>query len=272
MTITSFAPGSITCFFYITRQIISPRTKLSLGVGFTTKQGCNVTIATDTKTTLFYNNKKISIPTVWTMLQNFPKINSLKIIARSDFPLGAGFGMSGALSLALGYAINKLYQLNYTKLQIAKMAYLAEIENNTGVGDIINQYTEKSILLKTYKENAFKTTQLNLDCPILYYRNWKNLSTVNILTSPEMIIKINQSGKNALEETQNLYRTKKLDFKKLIQISRKFTKTCGIEFCPEVLSTITDIEQQGGVASVALLGNTVYANKEFSKSTKININ
>ena len=64
----------------------------------------------------------------------------VKVDLTSPLPLGCGFGLSGAASLATAYALNELLHLGKDMETLAMIAHVAEVENRTGLGDVCSQY------------------------------------------------------------------------------------------------------------------------------------
>ena len=61
----------------------------------------------------------------------------IRVSSRFEVPIGAGFGASGAGALSTALALNARLSLGMTLNEVAQIAHLAEVENNTGLGDVI---------------------------------------------------------------------------------------------------------------------------------------
>ena len=61
----------------------------------------------------------------------------VKIDHELDVPIGAGFGISAACALGTALGIAKILELNITFNKAASMAHLAEIEMQSGLGDVV---------------------------------------------------------------------------------------------------------------------------------------
>src|SRR3990170_3198834 len=57
----------------------------------------------------------------------------------SPLPLGCGFGISGAATLATLYALKNYFDIEISYMDLAKIAHKSEIENKTGLGTIATQ-------------------------------------------------------------------------------------------------------------------------------------
>ena len=103
----AFAPGNLSCVFKI---IPHPEaTKMhSLGMGFTITEGVIVTVSQgNSETTVQFNGSEIHFPTVASVVQKLTP-QPMEVEIDSPLPLGCGFGLSGAASLATTYALNAL--------------------------------------------------------------------------------------------------------------------------------------------------------------------
>jgi len=56
------------------------------------------------------------------------KVPAFDCVFGGDVPLGAGMSSSAAIEVGMAYAINDLFKLNYSKLQLVKFAQMAEHE------------------------------------------------------------------------------------------------------------------------------------------------
>src|SRR3989338_2127727 len=181
-TAKAFAPGNISCIFAI-RKKKNPAKSGSLGIGFTINKGAAVTIKKaannernkktkknrdKNRSIVYFNNKKINFPTINSVIE---KLTLEKVIVsiKSELPLGAGFGLSGASALAAAYALNRLLKLKKSKKELALIAHIAEVENLTGLGDVINQYYG-GFLAKYKPSYMFKAEKLPIKDKAVYYR------------------------------------------------------------------------------------------------------
>lgn len=64
----------------------------------------------------------------------------LAIRHRSEAPIGAGFGMSGAAALGAAFSANEALGLGWEPLRLAQLAHEAEVEQRTGLGTVIAEY------------------------------------------------------------------------------------------------------------------------------------
>ncbi len=260
---TAFAPGNISCIFRIHKGE-TPETTGSTGVGFTISKGATATVAKAANTKIFLNKKEIHIGPVLSVIKKLTDI-PLEVSIISDLPLGGGFGLSGAATLATAYAINDLLNLQKGKIELAKLSHIAEVENGTGLGDITNEYFG-GFLLKKDPSYLFKVIHLPIANIPIYCRFFSTLETKSVIQNPVIKEKIDVAGKTAIEKIDALYKEKKITLENVITISKEFATTSGLLQDQEVIQTIQEIENKGGVASMIMLGNGVFSNIPFAGS------
>jgi len=291
----AFAPGNISCIFKIYEHQ-NPAKMGSLGLGFTVNKGVMVEAVPSSKTEVYFNKKKINFPTVKSVVKKLipGKNKKVRINISSDLPLGSGFGLSGASALAAAYALNSLLDLKYTNLELAKIAHIAEVENRTGLGDVVNQYFG-GFLLKLKPSSEFIAEKIPLEDIPVYCKYFSKLSTKAVLSDPKLKETINQSATEALEKIviarsttivgdeaisinngiATLLSVARNDSKKafsdLIVLSKEFALNSGLLTNKKVISTIKKIEGGGGHASMIMLGNSVFSDIPFTGSLKLRI-
>lgn len=285
MTKSAFAPANISCIFQIHKGS-TPETTGSTGLGFTLDKGVTVTVSYSNKTEVLFNNKNIHLPTVESVMNvilgsdsdsRIPSENErdsgqvydtrmgtrmthVRIAIQSDFPLGCGFGISGASAIASAYAINALFDLKKTNKELAMIAHSAEVENGTGLGDVTNQYFG-GCLLKTKPSYFFEVEKLDLDTNHICCKIFGELPTKSIIQADEMREKINKVGQECLLLSSRLASlTQTVKLTELLKISKQFAQESGLLQNEKVVSTINSIEKQGGQATMIMLGNAVVSN------------
>ncbi|MBI2208582.1 hypothetical protein HYU50_03725 [Candidatus Woesearchaeota archaeon] len=281
LTAKAFAPGNISCIFVI-RKNKNPAKSGSLGLGFTINKGAAVTIKKainskernkktikkikKNKNIIYFNNEKINFPTVNSVIE---KLTKEKVIVniKSELPLGAGFGLSGASALATAYALNKLLKLKKSKKELALIAHIAEVENLTGLGDVINQYYG-GFLVKYKPSYMFKAEKLSIKNKLIHYRYFNGLDTKKVISNKKIKNKINKAGISSLNKIKSLNK-KDINLKKLIGISKEFSAGSGLLKNNKVKNAIKEIEKNNGNASMIMLGNAVFSDKKFRGSKKL---
>lgn len=271
-SVKAFAPGNISCIFKI-HEHENPAKMGSLGLGFTVDKGVTVEAVLSPKTEVYsdqigvyFNKKSVNFPTVKSVIKKLitGKNKKMRINISSDLPLGSGFGLSGASALATAYALNNLLGLRYTNLELAKIAHVADVENRTGLGDVVNQYFG-GFLLKLKPSSEFIVKKIPLENTPVYCKYFSRLSTKAVLSDPKRKEAINLSAAVALKKI------KSQKFSDLISISNEFAQNSGLLTNKKVRSMIKKIEASGGHASMIMLGNAVFSDVPFSGSLKLKI-
>lgn len=243
----AYAPANISLIFKILRQG-------SLGVGFTVDKGVTAQVYPAKTTEIFYNGKRINFPTVQSVLGE-PK----KVHLQSDLPLGAGFGISGASTLATLYAMNRVK----SKLLLAKIAYRAEVKNQTGLGDVVNQYYG-GFLIKRVSSAKFQVERIPLGGTSVYVFSYGKLLTTSVLLNADK--RINTAADRALRKIKN-----DLSFSQILVIAKEFAKESGLLTSKRVTRIIGAIEKRGGHATMIMLGEGIVSDTPFAGALKLTV-
>lgn len=251
-----FAPASITCIFspHISDK---PKSSGSIGVGFTINLG--VAARESVRTTI--NKEEWSFSTLDYVIE---KVGLEGVEIKSDLPFGCGFGMSGAVALAVAM----LGDLPYIKA--ADLAHEAEVVNLTGLGDIVTQTYGGVVVRKNAACPSLASVEKfcwseNLDFLIL-----GEISTKDTISDDLKRKKISEAGKIWTKEF-----LKKPTIENLFVCSNKFAEETGlVEFVKDVVEAV---ESSGGRAGMVMLGRAVFAIngyealKEFGEPFKAKI-
>ena len=266
----AFAPGNISCIFVI-RKGKNPAKSGSLGLGFTVNKGVIVTIKKldnikNNKNIIYFNNKKIKLSTVNSVIEKLT--NKIIIVnIKSELPLGCGFGISGASALATAYALNKLLNLKKSKKGLALIAHIAEVENWTGLGDVVNQYYG-GFLIKYKSSYMFKVNKIPIKNKKIYYHYFSRINTKKVISNKKNKDSINLSGIKSLKNIQSL-NIKNINFKDLIKISKEFSVKSSLLQNKKTIELINNIENKNGNASMIMLGNAVFSDIYFKGSKEL---
>ena len=149
-TAKAFAPAAISSFFQIhDTQNGNPITDLeqmgAIGGGFGLEKGVKTTVtAKEAKTNtikVFINSKpaveaKTTQKVVEKLLTKTSAKYAVTVEHQIEVPIGMGFGTSAGGALTAGLALSKAIALPLTYNQIGKIAHVAEIECQTGLGTV----------------------------------------------------------------------------------------------------------------------------------------
>ncbi|MBI3035792.1 GHMP kinase [Candidatus Woesearchaeota archaeon] len=265
----AFAPANISCVFRICRHK-NPRWAGSCGFGFTLNEGVIATAAKAERNRILFNKHPINFPTVASLIEKLTK-EKLTVDIKSRLHLGCGFGLSGASALATAYAINKLLNLKKSNKELAIIAHTAEVENKTGLGDVVNQYYG-GFCVKLKPSSHFVIERLNIKDADVYCRCFSQLPTKSIIANPSLESKINKSASRQLNKIKELMKkNKRINFKKVIELSKGFAVKSGLLNNKRAIDAIKKIEKSRGNASMIMLGNAVFSDKPFKNAAKFKI-
>ncbi len=267
----AFAPGNISCVFKVISHADATRMH-SLGMGFTVKEGVKVIVSEHHETKVLFNGQSIDFPTVQAVADRLIRsigAAGMKVDITSPLPLGCGFGLSGAASLATAYALNELLHLHKDAETLAMVAHVAEVENRTGLGDVCSQY-HGGCLVKLREGAPLVADRLPITEQPIYYRYFGPIQTSEVLGNREQTIRINRAADAALSVLRTLTSTKPNTelFNACFEVSKRFSVESGLLSDARVIETIEQIEAEGGVASMIMLGNGVFSTHPFEDAVE----
>ena len=268
---SAFAPGNISCVFKIIPHP-DPSRMHSLGMGFTVQEGVEVTVSEHPETKVLFNGQDINFPTVRAVVKRLIQntdVPGIKVDLTSSLPLGCGFGLSGAASLATAYAINELIALRKENEELAMITHVAEVENRTGLGDVCSQY-HGGCLVKLKEGAPLVADTLPIFEQPIYYRYFGPIHTSEVLRDSEQTKRINRAADTALAVLKRLTDTDANPdlFTACFAVAKQFSVESGLLRDARVIDTIAQIEAAGGVASMIMLGNGVFSTYTFDGATE----
>jgi len=150
LTARAFAPAAISSFFEIhDTQDDKPITDLekvgAIGGGFGLEEGVLTTVsaqeAEKNSINVFINSKlakqaKTTTRVIETILNKISTKYAVTIKHEIKVPIGTGFGTSAGGALTAGLALSEALGLPLTYNQIGKIAHVAEIQCQTGLGTV----------------------------------------------------------------------------------------------------------------------------------------
>ncbi len=242
---SAFAPAHITGFFVICEHE-NPALMGSLGCGVTLQSGV-VTSASVSS----HDDMPCNIPVVQSVVSRLTSC-ACSVRSRSDIPIGAGFGASGAYALGTALALNQALQLNQTASQLTRIAHIAEVENMTGLGDVVVQSLGGVVIRRTAgasaRMNRIYTGERNV-----FWVVFDKISTKELLEDESTANRINPVGRDSLREL-----LKKPTFENFMCQSKRFAAETGL-MSDAVSDAVQAVEAAGGMASQAMLGDVVFA-------------
>lgn len=265
MNCSVFVPSHLTGFFEIIDNK-DPLKKGSRGAGVVMDKG----VITRTKISdgkgiqIKINGKNdpvnatITEKTIEIIKRDF-NLDDKKILIEHEVqvPAGAGFGTSAAFALGTAFGLSNLLNLPLTFNRAAQIAHIAEVEMKSGLGDVIGEISGGMVLrLKEGAPGIGITDKLLVDESeelFVIFKTFGEINTADIIEDPRYKKKINEIGRNLLQEL-----IKDPKPRKFMELSRKFAENTEL-MSTEVKETVEILEDETMGASMAMLGNTVFA-------------
>ena len=272
---TVFAPSHITGFFEIVDHI-DPLIKGSRGAGVTLDQGVisqvdvsegNGEVIIKTNNNNYPLKGSVTYKTLELLQKQFPeeiKWNEKKIIInhQTQVPIEAGFGVSAGSALGTSMGLSKILKLPLTYNQAAAVAHRAEVELNTGLGDVMGAVVGGfPIRLEPGAPGFGKADRLLDEELFVISKSLGTIETSSILKSPEMTNKVNNVARELLGILiSNPQITNFMD------LSFKFAQKTEL-IDSEVMEIVEVMKEETLGASMAMLGKTAFALSETPDSS-----
>jgi pantoate kinase len=245
---TAFVPGHITGFFS-SHPADDPTKAGSRGAGVTLAEGVEVTVRPASETTVYLNDSSIDVAAVGRVLEALDV--SASVSASTDLPLGAGFGVSGAMALGAALGANRAFDRRLSANELVTVAHGAEVQSGTGLGDVVAQ-ARGGVPIRLEPGGP----QHNLLDAIpaqarVEYVSFGEVSTEDVLAGNTD--RLSEAGKTALSRVVG-----EPTLRSFVYASRAFAREAGL-LTDQVRGAILDVNDVDGEASMAMLGDTVFA-------------
>ncbi|ELY40052.1 pantoate kinase [Natronorubrum tibetense] len=247
---TAFVPGHITGFFSA-HPDDDPTKSGSRGAGVTLTDGVEVTVepATDDTSTVVLDGQECEVDPVETVLETLEV--SARVEAESELPIGSGFGVSGAMALGTALAANRVFERKLSWNELVTIAHGAEVQAGTGLGDVVAQaHGGIPIRLEPGAPQVNKLDAIPSRARVEYV-SFGELSTADVLSGETD--QLSAAGKQALSRV-----VEEPTLLSFMYASRLFAREAGL-LTEQVARTIGDVTEADGQASMAMLGETVFA-------------
>jgi len=249
---SAFAPAHISGIFVIDLKRDASRSG-SMGCGICLEEGVTTKVSAAKKTSVLINGAAAEAPTTLAVLK---LLTSRPVLVETtlELPVGAGFGASGAGALSTALALNEALSLNLTLGDLAKAAHVAEVKNKTGLGDVTGQ-TFGGVVIRKKAGAPFSVNIDKIPCGdrTISWVSFGGISTKSVLSDELKKKAINRAGKIRLKEL-----LKKPTIENFFLQSGAFAQEIGL-MSPKVKDAVEAVEAAGGLASQAMLGDTVFA-------------
>ena len=216
-TAKAFAPAAISSFFEIhdtegNKPIIDLEKVGARGGGFGLQKGVltKVTIKEAEKNSInvFINSKpaldaKTTRKVIESLLREKNAKYDVTVEHQIEVPIGTGFGTSAGGALTSGLALKEALDLPLTYNQIGKIAHVAEIECQTGLGTVSSlTFTGGCVLVvEPGAPGICQIDRIPISPDYMVVAGFfeSNISKKTVLTDPEKKQVINRYGKKTLE-------------------------------------------------------------------------
>ncbi|TXT57609.1 MAG: hypothetical protein BAJATHORv1_10311 [Candidatus Thorarchaeota archaeon] len=262
-TAKAFVPGHITGLFRIYDEEANPLQRGSTGAGFSVQMGTTTTVevveSTISKILVDYNDVRIEGPVTRTVTQRLLDETSesytIHVKHHSDLPIGVGFGASGAGALGTAYALGHIFSDEFDNQTLAQFAHVAEVENQSGLGDVIAQ-TVGGFEIRTRPGAPGIGAIHNIPCDSdlkVVLAGGTGLDTRKVLTNPEHRSRINRVGDNLVSM---IIDSPEIDT--FITCAQRFAFSVGLAN-ERIKQTLNELKEVGFERTgMVMLGNSIF--------------
>jgi len=248
----AFAPAHISGIFIIDIKK-DPSLSGSMGCGICLEDGA-VTEVRPSKETIIRINGIVTRASTTLSAIGLLTPEPVFVDTTLNIPIGAGFGASGAGALSAALSLNEALSLDLTFKEVAEAAHCAEVTNMTGLGDVTGMTFGGMVIRKKagapFRGIIDKIPSRNTK---ISWIEFNEISTRSILSDELKQKTINSAGKSRLKEL-----LKKPTIENFMIQSAAFAKDIEL-MSPRVKDAIEAVNAAGGLASQAMLGDTVFA-------------
>ena len=262
-TAKAFVPGHVTGIFRIFDEYDDPLRCGSTGAGFSVTIGTATSVSVmdhpSPEITTNYNKQRVDAKVTKTVIQRLTEEyeRTLKVHVEHESSLlsGAGFGASGAGALGTALALSHLIDSEIKYEKAAEFAHIAEIDNHTGLGDVLAQTVGGiEVRIEAGGPGVGKIKNiLYLDSLRAVLAGAPGLKTAEVLTDPETREQINTIGDHLVER---IISTPTIET--FVECSRAFSDEIGLK-TQRVEDALNELERVGLVdSSMVMLGDSVF--------------
>jgi pantoate kinase len=244
---TAFVPGHVTGFFSA-HPDDDPSAAGSRGAGLTLSDGVRVTVEPGPRQ-ITLDGEECEMAPVVRVLDAMDV--DARVRAESDLPVGTGFGVSGAMALGTALAVNAVFDAGHSENSLITIAHRAEVTAGTGLGDVVAQARGGIPIRLEPGAPGYGALDAIPTTTRVEYLSLGGLSTEEILSGDTA--RLTAAGEDALSRL-----VARPTLSQFVADSRRFAREAGL-LTDRVEATIADVTDAGGEASMAMLGETVFA-------------
>lgn len=248
MGASAFVPGHVTVFFS-PHWADEPAATGATGAGLTLDHGVEVEVEPAGRTSVTVNGEPAGMAPVERVLTVLER--PAEVAVETPLPIGAGFGVSGAATLAAALAADATAGGGRTENELIAAAHRAEVESGTGLGDVVAQ-ARGGVPIRLA---AGGPERGRLDgIPAAGRIEYLSLGTVD---TPAVLggdtAPVAAAGDRALETL-----SAEPTLPALFAAGRRFAREADLR-SERVTAVVEDVVQAGGEATMAMLGEAVVA-------------
>ncbi|ESP88651.1 GHMP family kinase ATP-binding protein [Candidatus Halobonum tyrrellensis] len=237
---TAHAPGSVTTVFAPGEGSDDAG---SLGTSFTTADGVTATVEPAAETTVELDGEPTGFPPVEGVLRRLDATAAVSLSA--EVPVGAGFGASGAATLATVLAADAEFGPNRDREALVTAAHRAEVEAGTGLGDVFVQ--ARGGLVWNTGDGVGRAERTDA----VSYATYGDRRTADVLGDADAMARVRRAADDAFEEFDPAG-----PLADLFDCSWTFADRTGLP-SDRVREAVAAVERAGGAATMAMVGETV---------------
>jgi pantoate kinase len=256
MRARAFCPGHITGFFEI-RRVADPLATGSRGAGMCLSLGAKsevtVSESTSQSITVMIDGKTSPSEVTKAALRRMLGNARLNVVAKTslDLPQSQGFGMSAAGTLSASIALADV--LGMSRRDAYEAAHIAEVECNSGLGDISAIYRGGvTVRVKPGLPPIGKVLRIDGTPEVVLAVLGRRLLTRSVLRDPGKRRSINLFGGRCVDAI-----LAKPTLSNLMELSQEFALNSGL--ASKRVQAAMAAAQEHGRASMSMLGNSVFA-------------
>ena len=262
--IAAFCPGHITCFFHPVRSY-DPMQAGSRGVGIKLSKGAKVSLEerSDDRIITIMDGTECDCGITKAAIREIDRTRGYNVIVENDLPVGQGFGMSAAGSLAAALCACEAVGKGIEEAFGA--AHRSEIAGGGGYGDVSGirgraHVPRRSIAgLPPFGKVINSGLRMkNVTVAVL----GTPLNTGDTLSNKETVAKIQEYGSRMVTDF-----IERPSIELLFDYSKEFSKAIGLE-TQEMKKALSELRREGN-AGMCMLGHSIFTDLSVKKTKEI---
>jgi Predicted archaeal kinase (sugar kinase superfamily) len=215
----------------------------SRGISFATADGVRATVTPADRTTIRLDGGRTSFEPVAGVLDRLDV--TARVSLDAAIPVGAGFGASGAATLATAVAADAAFGVEASRDRLVAASHRAEVAAGTGLGDVFVQRAG-GIAYDTGDGRARRFPDTSLA-----YASHGGIATETVLGDDDAMGRIRTAARDAFAAFDP-----EAPLAETFTVGREFAEATGL-VTPRARATLNRVADDGGVGTMAMVGETV---------------